>query len=99
MDVLTRDLIKLSEENAVNCGDFSFADLMLAAGNKASEIIKNNYEVKNKKIAVICGNGNNGGDGFVIANNLLQNGAEVSAFLPQTPAWPVQPAHPAVCSH
>lgn len=82
MDVLTRDLIKLSEENAVNCGDFSFADLMLAAGNKASEIIKNNYEVKNKKIAVICGNGNNGGDGFVIANNLLQNGAEVSAFLP-----------------
>ena len=82
MNVLTRDLVKLSEENAVNCGDFSFSDLMQTAGKKASEIIINNYAVKNKKIAVICGNGNNGGDGFVIANNLLQNGANVSVFLP-----------------
>ncbi len=82
MNVLTRDLVKLSEENAVNCGDFSFADLMQTAGNKASEIIISNYAVKNKKVAVICGNGNNGGDGFAIANNLLENGADVSVFLP-----------------
>ena len=82
MNVLTRNLIKLSEENAVNCGDFSFADLMHTAGTKAAEIIINNYDIKNKKVAVICGNGNNGGDGFVIANHLLQNGADVSVFLP-----------------
>ncbi len=82
MNVLTRDLIKLSEENAVKSGDFSFADLMQTAGNKASEIIINNYVIKDKKVAVICGNGNNGGDGFVIANNLLQSGAKVSVFLP-----------------
>ena len=47
MNVLTRDLVKLSEENAVNCGDFSFSDLMQTAGNKASEIIINNYAIKN----------------------------------------------------
>ncbi len=82
MNVLTRNLIKLSEENAVNCGDFSFADLMHTAGTKAAEEIIKNYDIKNKKVAVICGNGNNGGDGFVIANHLLQNGAEVSVFLP-----------------
>lgn len=82
MNVLTRNLIKLSEENAVKSGDFSFADLMQNAGNKAYEIICANYNIKNKKVAVICGNGNNGGDGFVIANRLLQGGAEVSVFLP-----------------
>ncbi|MBQ3548016.1 MAG: NAD(P)H-hydrate dehydratase [Clostridia bacterium] len=82
MKVLTRNSVKLSEENAVNCGDFSFADLMKTAGDKATEIIKANYELKNKKVAVICGNGNNGGDGFVIADNLLRSGIEVSVFLP-----------------
>ncbi len=82
MNVLTRNLIKLSEENAVSRGDFSFADLMQTAGNKATEIIIQNYNLKNKKVAVICGNGNNGGDGFVIANNLLKIGADVSVFLP-----------------
>ena len=82
MNVLTRNLIKLSEENAVSYGDFSFADLMQTAGDKATEIITQNYSLKNKRVAVICGNGNNGGDGFVIANNLLKIGADVSVFLP-----------------
>ncbi len=82
MNVLTRDLIKQSEENAVNRGDFSFLKLMEIAGKKAAEIILKHYDVKNKKIAVFCGNGNNGGDGFVIANELLKSGADVSVFLP-----------------
>ncbi len=82
MNVLTRDLIRKSEENAVNCGDFSFLKLMEIAGTKAADVILKHYDVKNKRIAVLCGNGNNGGDGFVIANKLLQNGADVSVFLP-----------------
>lgn len=82
MNVLTRDLIRKSEENAVNCGDFSFLRLMEIAGAKAAEAILKHYDVKNKRVAVFCGNGNNGGDGFVIANTLLQNGADVSVFLP-----------------
>ncbi len=32
-------------------------------------------------VAVLCGRGNNGGDGFVIARTLLQRGVEVSVFL------------------
>ena len=82
MNVLTRDLIKKSEENAVNCGDFSFIKLMDIAGTKAADVILKHYDVKNKKVLVLCGNGNNGGDGFVIANKLMQNGADVSVFLP-----------------
>ncbi len=32
-------------------------------------------------VAVLCGRGNNGGDGFVIARTLLQRGVDVSVFL------------------
>src|SRR4030095_6738143 len=33
------------------------------------------------QVAVLCGRGNNGGDGFVIARTLLQRGIDVSVFL------------------
>ena len=82
MYVLTRDLIRKSEENAVNRGDFSFTDLMKTAGLKATEILKNKYDFKGKRVAILCGNGNNGGDGFVIASELSKLGTEVSVFLP-----------------
>ncbi len=82
MDVLTKELIKLSEENAVHSGAFSFLALMKKAGDTATEIILKRCDVENKKIAVVCGNGNNGGDGFVVAQNLKNSGAFVTVVLP-----------------
>ena len=82
MDVLTKDLIKLSEENAVQSGAFSFLSLMKKAGDTAYKIICENVDINNKKIAVVCGKGNNGGDGFVIAQNFAQGGADVTVITP-----------------
>src|SRR5215203_3859162 len=34
-----------------------------------------------RKVAVLCGRGNNGGDGFVVARTMLQRGIDVSVFV------------------
>jgi hydroxyethylthiazole kinase-like uncharacterized protein yjeF len=34
-----------------------------------------------RRVAVLCGRGSNGGDGFVVARTLMQRGVEVSVFL------------------
>lgn len=82
MKVLTKNLIKVSEDNAVHNGIFSFLELMKKAGDEVSKIIAKRYDLVGKKIAVVCGNGNNGGDGFVVACNLEDLGAEVTVITP-----------------
>ena len=82
MRVLTEGLIRVSEEDAVNSGAFSFRELMYRAGKSAADIIMRRFSVYGKKVAVLCGKGNNGGDGFVIADILSQNGADVTVITP-----------------
>ena len=82
MKILTTDLIRRSEESAVKSGAFSLRDLMVRAGKAAAEIIMQKYDCRNKKITVVCGRGNNGGDGFVMARLIADMGARVFVTLP-----------------
>lgn len=82
MKVLTRTQIGAAEENAVLSGIFSFVDLMYKAGNGAADKICELIDVEGKKITVVCGKGNNGGDGLVIAYRLSCMGADVSMCYP-----------------
>lgn len=82
MYVLTKAQITQAEEKAVLNGAFSFKSLMYNAGFKAFEKIKETCEIKNKKIAVLVGNGNNGGDGCVIARLLYEHCAQVCIITP-----------------
>ncbi len=82
MKVLLSSQIKSAEDNAVKNGIFSYAQLMKAAGNAATREILNRYSVVGKRICVVCGNGNNGGDGLVIAGNLKRAGADVCLLTP-----------------
>jgi len=38
-------------------------------------------DIFERQVAILCGRGNNGGDGFVVARTLLQRGVDVSVFL------------------
>ena len=82
MKILTTALIRESEESAVASGAFSLRDLMFRAGSAAAEIIMKKYDCRGKRITVVCGRGNNGGDGCVIAGILAENGADVTVSTP-----------------
>ena len=82
MKVLLSSQIKSAEDNAVQNGIFSYEELMKKAGDSATREIINRYNIVGKKICVLCGNGNNGGDGLVIAAGLKRNGATVSLLTP-----------------
>ncbi len=56
--------------------------LMENAGRGAAEVISHTFpDIHKKKIAIISGKGNNGGDGFVIARYLLNQGVSVRVYL------------------
>lgn len=82
MKILKVSQIKSAEDNAVNRGIFSYEQLMQRAGESAAKIILEKYNVLGKKVCVVCGCGNNGGDGLVIAKLLKNKGANVKLLYP-----------------
>jgi len=56
--------------------------LMETAGTRVVETVEAQFgSVSNKVITVVCGKGNNGGDGFVAARLFSKKGAKVELFL------------------
>lgn len=80
MKIITAKTMKDAEEAAVQRG-LGYDVLMENAGAAVGAFIKETLPLKGKTAAVICGAGNNGGDGFVIARKLFEQGAAVSVIL------------------
>jgi NAD(P)H-hydrate epimerase len=56
--------------------------LMENAGRRVVEVLEQSFPgLASRRIAVLCGKGNNGGDGFVVARLLRQKGCPVSVLL------------------
>src|SRR5258707_13913147 len=56
--------------------------LMENAGRQVVAAIEAAYEARlNGRVAVLCGRGNNGGDGLLVARTLLQRGIDAAGFL------------------
>ncbi len=61
--------------------------LMENAGRGAADYIYSHANRLNaRRAAIVCGGGNNGGDGFVIARHLANRGMNVETFLAVNPA-------------
>ncbi len=81
MKILTVEQIRTAEQDAISSGVLSFKDLMLCAAKKFYDSIINSISV-NKDICIVCGKGNNGGDGLVLSKLLKDSGYPVSVCFP-----------------
>ncbi|WP_419822290.1 NAD(P)H-hydrate epimerase [Anoxybacterium hadale] len=85
---VTAAQMKEIERRADQAG-LSYYQMMENAGTRASEFIAEHHPIAGQKVLILCGRGNNGGDGFVVARKLEKLGARVSIALlegePKTP--------------
>jgi hydroxyethylthiazole kinase-like uncharacterized protein yjeF len=82
MKVTTAEQMQELDRKAIETYRIPGIVLMENAGRGAAEAISNAFpDILKKKVAIIAGKGNNGGDGFVIGRYFLNRGIPVKAFL------------------
>lgn len=85
MQTITSDKMRAIEEKAHNMGILRVF-MMENAGNGVAHYIFNKFKKLNRKrIVVVAGTGNNGGDAFVAARHLAYHGAKITVILLGSP--------------
>lgn len=83
-EILTSAQMRAIEKAAIDSGEVTGLELMERAGAGVVEAVMAEWPdlaQSSYKAIVLCGPGNNGGDGFVIARLLKHRGWEVEVFL------------------
>lgn len=79
---LTREEMRELDRKAIDEYKIPGIILMENAGrNVAEEILQMTDDPHQAKVAILCGKGNNGGDGFVVARHLHNHSIHVDVFL------------------
>lgn len=68
-------------ENRANEAGFCFAEMMENAGKQTAQVVHHRVGTKDKRVVVLVGPGNNGGDGLVAAHYLKEMGAWVACYV------------------
>ncbi len=80
---LTRDELRAFDRHAVEALGLPGVVLMENAGRSAAEavlrLLRDELGMEPGRVFVLCGAGNNGGDGYVVARHLANAGVEVEA--------------------
>lgn len=84
--LLDAEVMRATDRWAIEERGVPSLDLMERAGEGLARVVAE--VVPEGRIAVVCGKGNNGGDGFVAARHLARAGAEVAAVLVSTASQP-----------
>ncbi|MEL6767274.1 MAG: NAD(P)H-hydrate dehydratase [Pseudomonadota bacterium] len=88
-DLLTAAQMRAIEQAAIEAGEVTGLELMERAGQGVVDAIMDwrpefaapREDGRPHRAAILCGPGNNGGDGFVVARLLKERGWEVEVFL------------------
>lgn len=84
-EILTQSEMRAAEAAAINSGAVTGEALMERAGLAAADAIRTEWSGITRAV-VLCGPGNNGGDGYVVARHLLGAGWSVTVLGdPQAP--------------
>src|SRR5436190_2557310 len=82
MRVLNSAQMREADRRTIDDIGISSLVLMENAGRQAVAAMETMHsDLSERQVAVLCGRGNNGGDGFVVARTLVQRGVDVSVFL------------------
>ena len=79
-EIITSPEMRAVETNAEYYG-ISLLQLMENAGRNVAEEIASRFNPKKTRVAIFCGSGGNGGDGFVTARYLACHGFKVEIIL------------------
>ncbi len=88
MKVVDAETMRAMDERAMTEFAMKGLQLMENAGRAVAEVVLGELGRKKAapaRVAIICGKGNNGGDGFVCARHLANAGVEVSLFVMAPP--------------
>jgi NAD(P)H-hydrate epimerase len=82
MRVLNTDQMREADRRTIEDIGIPSVVLMENAGRQAVAAMEAAFEdLASSRVGVICGRGNNGGDGFVVARTLIQRGVDTVVFL------------------
>ena len=82
MRVLNTEQMREADRRTIDDIGIPSVVLMENAGRQAVAAMEAAFdELAASRVGVICGRGNNGGDGFVVARTLIQRGVETAVFL------------------
>jgi len=80
--VMSREQMRRFDAWAINTIGIPGAVLMENAGGSCAELVRERLaDVKDAKVCIFCGTGNNGGDGYVVARHLAGSGADVRVVI------------------
>jgi hydroxyethylthiazole kinase-like uncharacterized protein yjeF len=82
MRILNADQMREADRRTIQ--DIGIASLVLMenAGRQVVAAVESLYpDLAERRVAIVCGKGNNGGDGFVVSRTLQQRGIDVSVFV------------------
>ena len=85
--VLTREQMRAFDQDAITDAHVPGLVLMENAGRGAAEVLvqmlaqRRADGIRGANVSIVCGAGNNGGDGFVVARRLFTLGASPTVFL------------------